>query len=79
MVDLFVRIDVDVALDAFLAGVGPAVARHPLPLAARTLVLAETALLALVRRHRVRPRPCHTLHAHTPSQYDRYNTAQTVR
>jgi len=55
--DLFVRVDVDVALDALLARVGPAVARHPLALAARTLVLAETALLALVRRHRLGARP----------------------
>jgi len=45
-------IDVDVALDAFLTGVGPAVSRHPLSLTPRTLVLAETAFLALVRRHR---------------------------
>ena len=43
------RVHVDVAFDAFLSHVSPAVARHPLPLALRTLVLAETALLALIR------------------------------
>ena len=48
---LFVRIDVDVALDALLAHVCPRVAGHPLPLALWALVLAETALLALVRSH----------------------------
>lgn len=47
---LFVRIHVDVALDALLAVVGPRISRHPLPLALGTLVLAEAALLALVRR-----------------------------
>jgi len=54
--NLFMWIDVDVALDAFLTGVGPAVSRHPLSLTPRTLVLAETAFLALVRRHRFWPR-----------------------
>jgi len=51
-----VRIDVDVTLDAFLSGIGPAVTGHPLSLAPRALVLAETALLALVRSHRFGPR-----------------------
>lgn len=37
-------------LDALLAHIGPAVARHPLALAFRTLVLAEASLLALIRR-----------------------------
>lgn len=46
---LFVWIDIDVALDALLTMVGPRIARHPLSLALRTLVLAEAALLALVR------------------------------
>ena len=41
-------IDADLALDAVLRHVGPAVARHPLALALRTLVLSEAALLALV-------------------------------
>jgi len=45
-------IDVDVALDTFLTRIGPAVARHPLSLTPRTLVLAETTLLALIGRHR---------------------------
>jgi len=64
--DLFVRVHVDVALDAFLPGVGPAVARHPLPFAARTLVLAKTSLLTLIRRHhRLRSWSCrNTLHHH---------------
>lgn len=47
---LFVRIHVDVALDALLAVVGPRVPGHPLPLALGALVLAEATLLALVRR-----------------------------
>lgn len=47
---LFVRIHVDVALDALLAVVGPRISRHPLPFALGTLVLAEATLLALVRR-----------------------------
>lgn len=46
---LFVRIDVDVALDAFLAVICPRVAGHPLPFALWALVLPEAALLALVR------------------------------
>ena len=37
------------ALDALLAHVRPAVARHPLPLTLGTFVLAETALFALIR------------------------------
>ena len=41
-------IDADLALDAVLRYVGPAVARHPLALTLGTLVLAEAALLALV-------------------------------
>lgn len=47
---LFVRVDVYMTLDALLAHIGPAVARHPLALALGTLVLAEAALLTLVRR-----------------------------
>lgn len=47
---LFVRIHVDVALDALLSVVGPRVPGHPLPLALGALVLAEATLLALVRR-----------------------------
>lgn len=46
---LFVRIDVDVALDAFLTVICPRVAGHPLPFALWALVLPEAALLALVR------------------------------
>lgn len=42
------RVNVDVALDAFLAHVGPGVPAHPLPLAFGTLVLAEAPLLPLV-------------------------------
>lgn len=47
---LLVRIHVYVTLDALLAHIGPAVARHPFALALGTLVLAEAPLLALVRR-----------------------------
>lgn len=36
--------------DALLTHISPAVARHPLALALGTLVLAEAALLALIRR-----------------------------
>lgn len=42
-------IDVDVALDALLAVVGPRITGHPLPLALWTFVLAEAALFSLVR------------------------------
>lgn len=42
-------INVDVALDALLAVVGPRVAGHPLSFALWALVLPEAALLALVR------------------------------
>ena len=42
------RVDQNVTLDALLTHIGPAVSAHPLPLALRALVLAETALLALV-------------------------------
>lgn len=48
--DLLMWEDVDPALDALLAIVGPRVAAHPLALALRALVLAEAALPALVRR-----------------------------
>lgn len=48
--NLFVRIDIDLALDAVLTNVCPAVARFPLSLALRALELSETALLSLVRR-----------------------------
>lgn len=47
---LFVRVDVDVALDALLSHVGPGVAAHPLPLALGALVLTEASLLPLVGR-----------------------------
>lgn len=47
---LFVRVHHDVALDALLPHVGPAVATHPLAFALGTLILAKTSLLALVRR-----------------------------
>ena len=43
------REDIDAALDALLAVVGPRVATHPLALALGALVLAEASLLALVR------------------------------
>lgn len=46
---LFVWINVDVALDALLAVVGPRVTGHPLSFALWALVLPEAALLALVR------------------------------
>lgn len=42
------RIHVDVALNALLPHVGPRVPAHPFSLALGTLVLAETALFALV-------------------------------
>lgn len=47
---LLVWVDVDVALDALLAHVGPGVAAHPLPLTLGALVLSEAPLLALVGR-----------------------------
>lgn len=50
MLYLFVRVDVDVALDALLSHVGPGVAAHPLPLTLGTLVLSEASLLPLVGR-----------------------------
>lgn len=46
---LFVRIDIDVTLDAFLTVIRPRVAGHPLSFALRALVLPKAALLALVR------------------------------
>lgn len=47
---LLVRVHVDMALNTFLALIGPGIARHPLPLALRAFVLTEAALPALVRR-----------------------------
>lgn len=55
---LLVWVNVQVALDAFLSHVGPAVAAHPLPFALRTLVLAKAALLALVRSEAFPFRTC---------------------
>lgn len=46
---LFVWINVDVALDALLAVVGPRVTGHPHSIALWALVLPEAALLTLVR------------------------------
>ena len=46
---LFMRVNVDVALDAFLPHVGPGVPAHPLPLALRAFVFPEAPLLSLVR------------------------------
>lgn len=43
------RVNIDVALDAFLSHVGPGVPAHPLPLAFRAFVFTETALLPLIR------------------------------
>lgn len=43
-------VDVDVALDALLARVGPAVAAHPLAFTNGALELAKAALFALIRR-----------------------------
>lgn len=45
-------------LDAFLAHIGPAIARHPLALALGTLVFAEAPLLTLVRRQALALRSC---------------------
>lgn len=45
-------------LDALLAHIGPAVARHPFALALGTLVFAEAPLLALVRRQALALRSC---------------------
>lgn len=45
---LFVREDIDAALDAFLPVVGPGVAAHPLALTLGAFVFAEAPLLALV-------------------------------
>lgn len=55
---LLVRIHVDVTLDALLAHIGPAVARHPFALALGTLVFAKAPLLALVRRQALALRSC---------------------
>lgn len=46
---LFMRVDVNVALDTFLPHVGPGVATHPLPLAFRAFVFTKTPLLSLIR------------------------------
>lgn len=46
---LFVGVDHDVALDALLSHVGPAVAAHPLSLALGALVLPKAPFFALVR------------------------------
>lgn len=54
---LLVRVDVYVALDAFLAHIGPAVTRHPFALALGTLVLAEASFFPLVRRQTFALRP----------------------
>ena len=45
---LFVWIHIYTALDTFLSHVGPAVPRHPLPLALGTFVFSEASLLTLV-------------------------------
>lgn len=45
---LFVRVNIDVALDTFLPHVGPGVAAHPFSLALGALVFAKAALLALI-------------------------------
>lgn len=42
------RINIDMAFDAFLSHVGPGVPTHPLPLAFRALVFTKAPLLALV-------------------------------
>lgn len=55
---LLVRVHVYVTLDALLAHIGPAVARHPLALALGTFVFAEAPLLALVRRQALALRSC---------------------
>lgn len=55
---LLVRIHVYVTLDALLAHIGPAVARHPFALAFGTLVFAKAPLLALVRRQAFALRSC---------------------
>ena len=55
---LFVGVHVDVALDALLPHIGPTVPRHPLSLTLGALVLAKTALLALVRRQAFPLWPC---------------------
>lgn len=47
---LLVRVDHKAAFDAHLTAVGPTVATHPLAATGRALVLAEAALLPLVRR-----------------------------
>ena len=48
--NLFVRVDHDMTLDAFLSHVGPTVAAHPLAFTLGAFVLSEAALLALVGR-----------------------------
>lgn len=54
---LFVGVDHDVTLDAFLSHVGPAVAAHPLAFTLGALVLAKTTLLPLVRGQTFALRP----------------------
>lgn len=47
---LFVGIDVYMALDAFLAHVGPTIARHPFSFTFGAFVFAKATLLSLIRR-----------------------------
>jgi len=45
---LFVRININVALDTFLSHVSPGVSTHPFSLAFGALIFTEAAFLALV-------------------------------
>ena len=54
---LFMREDVYVTLDTFLAHIGPAVARHPFAFTLWAFVLSEATFLPLVRRQTLALRP----------------------
>lgn len=55
---LFMRINIDVALDAFLSHVGPTVPRHPLSFAFGALVLTKTPFFPLIRSQTLSFRTC---------------------
>lgn len=46
---LFVRVNVDVALDTLLSHVGPGVTAHPFSLTFGTFIFSKTPLLSLIR------------------------------
>jgi hypothetical protein len=64
------RVDVDMALDALLPHVGPAVAGHPLSLALGALVFTEASLLPLVG--------CEAFTLRTGLPHPKYQNTNTV-